>query len=129
MAALWNFREQQGLQMDLAGLQIKDLFGNPVKAGILPVTPYPFYLFPGTLSENAFMEKLKQLNVIFDRPVQAVPFLRIFSGNGKSTGMLYLTNISKVQQKGIAGVSGGVKSTGMLRFDLAPGETAALEFP
>lgn len=129
MAALWNFREQQGLQMDLAGLQIKDLFGNPVKAGILPVTPYPLYLFPGTLSENAFMEKLKQLNVIFDRPVQAVPFLRIFSGNGKSTGMLYLTNISKVQQKGIAGVSGGVKSTGMLRFDLAPGETAALEFP
>ena len=129
MAALWNFREQPGLQMDLRGLQINDLFGNPVKAGILPVTPYPLYLFPGTLSENAFMEKLKQLNVIFDRPVQAVPFLRIFSGNGKSTGMLYLTNISKVQQKGIAGVSGGVKSTGMLRFDLAPGQTAALEFP
>ena len=72
IAALWNFRYRKGLRMDLRGLEVLDMFGNPLKAGILPVGVEPFYLLQGAMSRGEFLRKLESLKPLVENPVAAI---------------------------------------------------------
>lgn len=80
MAACWNAMKRQGLNGDFSGLELSDVFGNPVKAGLLPVTADVLYLFPGKLSEADFLKKIAALPVTQERPVSVSEFGRIVDG-------------------------------------------------
>ena len=129
IAALWNFRYRKGLRMDLRGLEVLDMFGNPLKAGILPVGVESFYLLQGAMSRGEFLRKLESLKPLVENPVAAVPLLRIYKNDFGEFAVLELKNESSDPQKGVVGLGGAVVSKKLTAFRIEPGKTLQLEIP
>lgn len=129
IASVWNYRKQSGLSMDLCGMRLLDLFGNPVEGGILPLTDFPYFLEQGTVNRNDFINRLNLLQVQVAQEVAAVPFLRIFPHAGKHMALLQIKNQSARTQQGIIGLFGAVENASPVHFQLKPDETATLEIP
>ena len=55
IAAVWNYLDRRNIRMNFRGLEVMDLFGNPVESGELPVTGAQYYLRRGRLSEAEFL--------------------------------------------------------------------------
>ena len=115
--------------MDLGGLEVLDMFGNPLKAGILPVGVEPFYLLQGAMSRGEFLRNLESLKPLVENPVAAVPLLRIYKNGSGEFAVLELKNESAEPQKGFAGLGGAVASKKLTAFRIEPGKTLQLEIP
>ncbi len=85
MAACWNAMKRQGLKGDFSGLELLDVFGNPVKAGLLPVTTEVLYLFPGKLSEADFLKKIATLPIMQERAIGVSELGRVVDGKAAFT--------------------------------------------
>lgn len=129
IAALWNFRYRKGLRMDLRGLEVLDMFGNPLKAGILPVGVEPFYLLQGAMSRGEFLRKLESLKPLVENPVAAVPLLRIYKNDFGEFAVLELKNESSDPQKGVVGLGGAVVSKKLTAFRIEPEKRLSLIVP
>ncbi len=129
IAAIWNFQKRKDLSANFAGMDVLDMFGNPVKAGTLKLGVEPYYLLQGKLSKDAFMKKLNEITILVDNPVQITPFLRIFKKNGEATAVLEIKNEGTEKLKGFIGITGAVSSKKMTKFELAPGKTAYMSIP
>lgn len=110
MAACWNAMKREGLKGDFSGLEVTDVFGNPVKSGPLPVTAEMLYLFPGKLSETDFLKKIAALPVTQERAITVGESGRIVDGKAYFT--LYNHSAEALPVKaGFHG--GGFTATGM----------------
>ena len=98
VAAIWHYQKRDGVKSDLSPFQVFDVYGNPVKPGVLPLTGTPYYLRPGTLSEAAFLEKLKTLSVLLDNPIGASPLVRLLNRDGEYSLLATLSNGSAADQ-------------------------------
>ncbi len=126
-AAVWNWEKKDGVKGDFSGLEVLDVYGNPVKAGVLPLTGAPYYVFPGNLNEAEFRTKLENLPVSIDNPVGASPVVRIV---GEEFALANLYNDSAVEQSAIAGFSGdGFTTTASVRVTIPANGSADVQIP
>ena len=108
VAAVWNWQKKQGVKGDFSGLQVFDLYGNPLPTGILPLSGAPYYVHPGGLDDGEFSRKLAELPVSIDNPISAAPFVRILTGKHRDPVLLAtLHNDSERGRKIVAGFQGG----------------------
>ena len=130
VAAIWHYQKRDGVKGDLSPFQVFDVYGNPVKPGVLPLTGTPYYLRPGTLSEAAFLEKLKTLSVLLDNPIGASPLVRLLNRDGEYSLLATLSNGSAADQTVIAGFSGnGFTGAKSVRAVVPAGKSADFELP
>ena len=70
IAAIWNYLDRAELSIDLSAFQVMDLFGNPEKAEVKPLQKVvPYFLTQGKMSEQDFLEKIRNLKPILGQPV------------------------------------------------------------
>ena len=119
LAAVWNYGEAKGIMLDLSGMEVRDLFGNRIDDTTLQnVTRAPFYLFPGTLTEQAFQARLESLNPIRRTPVSISAAAR-FSARTVRIG---IHNDSDAPVSMVIGFRGeGLRTKRLEHLDLAPG--------
>ncbi len=130
VAAIWHYQKRDGVKGDLSPFQVFDVYGNPVKPGVLPLTGTPYYLRPGTLSEAAFLEKLKTLSVLLDNPIGASPLVRLLNRDGEYSLLATLSNGSTADQTVIIGFSGnGFTGAKSVRAVVPAGKSADFELP
>lgn len=130
LAAIWNYEKRAGIRADFTGLEVLDLFGNPVKAGAVPITESPLYLFPGKLSAAEFRASLAGLKPKPDEPLTVTPFVRVFrEENGTLTAIVNLRNETNQPVPGFAGLSGGFTALKRHNFTVPAGSILTLEIP
>lgn len=126
IAAVWNYLDRRNIRMNFSGLEVMDLFGNPVESGELPVTGAQYYLRRGRLSEAEFLNHLKTTPV---RSLQPVSVCEV----GRRTGdrvFVTLYNEGDSEEHGLAAVrGGGMRSTGALPYRIPPRGPLRMEFP
>ena len=70
IAAIWNYQGKTGLRADLAAFRVMDFFGNPEKPEVkLLKDNVPYFLTPGNMGEQEFLEKIRDLKPFLDNPV------------------------------------------------------------
>lgn len=118
LAAMWQYRPTGKMQLDLSGMELYDVLGNPIDAGYVPVTESPVYCLPGSLSAETFRKQLKNPKIRFEQPV--------FSPAARKIGnhlFFRIGNVSQSKENILAGLNGGrLIAKKPLRLELAPQE-------
>lgn len=126
IAAVWNYLDRKNVCMDFSGMEVMDLFGNPVGSGKLTVESPQRYLRRGKLSETEFLKKLETMPVHSLQPIGVSETVRRTPGSVFAT----LYNDSAAEQSGLAAVRGdGMRSVKPLPFKIAPHGSLRMEFP
>ncbi len=126
VAALWNFEKRDGISVDLSGFKVFDLFGNPLRPGVLPVTPVPFFLREGKWKGEEFFKRLAHLPLRIRHPV--VPSGLVRAAGGKIHATLF--NQSTASVSGFAGFRGdGTVATEMVPFTIPPRTVHSVAIP
>lgn len=102
LAALWQYRPTGKMKIDLTGMKLYDVFGNPISDGCVPITADPIYCYPGSLTEKAFREKLANPKINFEQPA--------FSPVARKIGnqlFFRIGNLSNSKEKIMVGLTGG----------------------
>lgn len=130
VAAVWNWQKKTGVNGDFSGLRVLDLYGNPLKSGILPLTGAPYYVFPGALDETEFRRKLANLPVVLKNPVSATPLVRILNGGGSYSLLAMLHNDSPEEQTAVVGFQGNrLTAERSIRATIPAGHSAGIQLP
>ena len=94
IAGVWNYQGRIGLSADLSSFRVMDFFGNEEKAEIkLLKKDEPYFLTQGKLSEQEFLEKIKNLELVLENPISSgklgrlagdTLFVMLHNASGKS---------------------------------------------
>ncbi len=107
LAGIWNYKRKPQIKADLSMFDLYDVYGNAITAAsAMPVTDTPYYLKQGKLSDEAFMNAIKNLKLIQGIPIEIQPHARIIEFNDKKTLYVTLINVTNKMQSVIAGFSG-----------------------
>ena len=129
IAALWNYGSRSDLSADLSRFDVMDLFGNPVKPGVLQLTAAPYYLQPKNGAKN-FGTQLKNLEIKMEQIIQALPDARLLTDeNGKSVLRVSLFNTGTRDAECRLGLSGRLLGTGICSVKVAAGKSVTLDIP
>lgn len=79
-AALWNYKDRDGLRADLTGFRAVDIFGNPLPDGNVKLGKAPVYIVGSSYSDAEFIAILGKLAVHPEIPVTASPIVRLVDG-------------------------------------------------
>lgn len=131
LAGLWNYQHKENVKVDLRIFDLYDVHGNSVPAvKDMSVTDIPYYLKPGKLSGEAFIDAVKNLKIELRFPVEAQPHARLIEFEGKKTLYVTLMNGSGKNQKGLAGFSGdGLTAVKSVETEIPAGETRVIAIP
>lgn len=126
IAAVWQYRRKKGVRADFSPFEVMDVFGNPEVPEEKEIGPAPYYLCPGTLDDAEFLAKLERLPIRLEQPVSTGELARKV---GNSV-FLSLYNDSDVEQKGLAGITGGgLTAQKPQSFTLNPKAVQSIEIP
>lgn len=129
IAALWNYGSRSDLSADLSRFDVMDLFGNPVKPGVLQLTAAPYYLQPKN-GAKSFGTQLKNLEIKMEQIIQALPDARLLTDeNGKSVLRVSLFNTGTRDAECRLGLSGRLLGTGICSLKVAAGKSVTLDIP
>jgi len=130
IAAVWNWGKKTGINVDLTGLTVLDVYGNRLKDGVLPASGYPYYLLPGKMSETEFTKKIKSLPVVVEDPLAVAPIVRMVQNGEQFLALATIHNAASKKKNVLAGFSGGgfvaVKSVG---FEIAANSDREIRIP
>lgn len=126
IAAIWQFQKKKGVHADLAAFELLDLYGNPEPSGEKALSEAPFYLLPGSLSDDDFLARLERLHLRLDQPVLGGELARHVG----DALLVTLHNESDQPQQGLAGISGaGLAARAKHAFAIPPKASLNLEIP
>lgn len=135
IAAFWHYGNINGLTLsaDIKSSEagIYDLFGNQIcfDRAILPLTAKPYYIFWKGKDLNNFINKLKNIKISSDIPVQLGGFRMLMSPEGWQ-GVLGITNVSTEPVSGEMTVKGrGIEVKRPVNFNVPGGLAEAITFP
>lgn len=118
LAAMWQYRPTGKMTINLSGMELHDVLGNPVASGFVPVTANPVYCQPGSLTAEEFRKRLEQAEIRFEQPV--------FSPVARKIGdrlFFRIGNISQNRENVLTGLKGGLlRAKSPLQLQLASQE-------
>ena len=118
LAAMWQYRPTGKMTINLSGMELHDVLGNPVASGFVPVTANPVYCQPGSLTAEEFRKRLEQPEIRFEQPV--------FSPVARKIGdrlFFRIGNISQNRENVLTGLKGGLlRAKSPLQLQLASQE-------
>ena len=126
IAAIWNYLGKTGLRADFSEFQVMDMFGNEEVPGVKELKDAPYYLTPGKMSDDEFMEKIKNLKPALDNPVSVGEFGRL--AGDKLFVVLY--NISEKPVSVTLGLNGkGLIAQEMVELEIPAKGKIPVEIP
>lgn len=126
IAAIWNYEKKKGVSADLSKFNVMDIYGNPVPAETKTIADMPYYLTQAKLSEQDFLDKLKNLTILLDNPISIGQLARTTDASMH----IVLYNDSNKPQKGIVGITGGgYTAMRITDFEIKPMDSIQLEIP
>ena len=131
LAGLWNYQHKKDVKADLSMFDLFDVYGNSIPAGKdMPVTDTPRYIKQGKLSDEAFIDALKNLKIELGIPVEAQPHARLVEFEGKKILYVTLFNGSAKDQTVTAGFSGnGLIAEKSVKIKIPAKEQKAVAIP
>ena len=107
LAGLWNYQHKKDIKADLSMFDLFDVYGNEIPAAKdMPVTDTPYYLKPGKLSDEAFIDAVKNMKIEMGIPIEIQPHARLLEFEGKKILYVTLINGSAKDQTVTAGFTG-----------------------
>lgn len=129
IAALWNYGSRRDLSADLSAFEVMDLFGNPVEAGVLPLTAAQYYIRPKN-GATTFGDRLKKLDIRMEQIIQALPEARLLrSRDGKAALRVSLFNTGSREVECRLGLSGRLAGMEISTVKVAAGKSVTLDLP
>lgn len=126
IAAVWNYLKRPDVLLDLNRFEVLDLFGNPLKSGILPFTIKPYYLRQENMSEDEFQKACGALKPYMSFPIQTSSHVRL-ADNMLAAGLM---NSSDKPVSVFAGFNGGgYTALHPVSLTLKPGEHKTVLIP
>ena len=131
LAGLWNYQHKKDVKADLSMFDMYDVHGNSIPAAKdMPVTDIPYYLKQGKLSDEAFIDAVKNLKIELGTPVEAQPHARVIDFEGKKILYATLVNESGKDQSIIAGFSGnGLTAVKNINTEIPAREIRVIAIP
>ena len=131
LAGLWNYQHKKDVKADLSMFDLYDVHGNSISAAKdMSVTDTPYYLKQGKLSDEAFIDAVKNLKIELGIPVEAQPYARLIEFEGRKILYVTLVNVSGKNQKIIAGFSGnGLTAVKSIETEIPAKETRVIAIP
>ena len=119
VAALWNYRKVKNLKINLEGFRAYDLFGNPLRAGMVEAGIPPFYLKAENEKEAEFIRRLENLPILQEQAVAASPEARLLKNGTRPELLVSLHNQIRKTVSGYVGIGDAAFSA--LALSVAPG--------
>ncbi len=104
VAALWNYRKVKNLKINLEGFRAYDLFGNPLRAGMVEAGIPPFYLKAENEKEAEFIRRLENLPILQEQAVAASPEARLLKNGTRPELLVSLHNQIRKTVSGYVGI-------------------------